>query len=117
MSENVVLQKSYQFALRIVKLYKYLSDEKREYIISKQVMLSGTQIGARIKSAQEAESKPVFYSEMGIALRKTAETEYWLELLRAGNFLSEEEFDSIDPSRLEIKKLPIAINKSGNRLE
>ena len=76
MSENIVLDKSYKFALRIVKLYKYLSEEKKEFVMSKSLLSRGTAIGASIKSAQEAESRVVFASEMGVALRNASATEF-----------------------------------------
>lgn len=76
MSENVVREKSSAFALRIVRLYKYLCDEKNEYVLSKQVLLAGTYLGAHVKEAGHAESRVIFIKEMAIAFRKASETEY-----------------------------------------
>lgn len=112
MSENIVLDKSFKFALRIVRLYKHLSEEKKEFVISRSLLISGTEIGAHIKEAQDAESRTIFHQEMAIALRKTSRTEYWLQLLRDGSFLDKKEFDSIDADRLELKKLLVSITKS-----
>ncbi len=95
MSQNIVLEKAYKFALRIVQLYKYLTEVRKEFVMSKFVLSSGTQIGARIEIAQEAESRPGFIHEMNVALQKAVETRYWLRLLHSGGFLSQEEFDSI----------------------
>ena len=79
MSENIVKDKSRAFALRIIKLYKYLNDEKKEYVISKQLLRSGTSIGANIVEAHNAMSKKEFISKMNVSLKEAAETEYWLD--------------------------------------
>jgi four helix bundle protein len=76
MSGNIVLDKSFAFALRTVKLYQYLCEEKREFVLSKQLLIAGTYIGKHVKEANVAESKTVFTQEMGVALRKASETEY-----------------------------------------
>ncbi len=118
MSQSIVLEKAFAFALRIVKLYQYLCDEKHEYIISKQLLIAGTHIGKHIKEAVAAESKQVFTNEMGIALRKASETEYWLQLLFQADFLSEKMFNSIDEDRTELFKMLTAIVKtSKTRME
>jgi four helix bundle protein len=111
MSENIVLEKSYNFALRIVKLYKYLTEEKKEFVMSKSLLSRGTAIGERIKSAQEAESRSVFASEMGVALRNASATEFWLDLLHDGGFLDDREHDSILTDCIEILKLLTKITK------
>ena len=110
--ENPILKKSYTFALRIVKLYKHLCDEKREYVLSKEVLMNGTAIGAHVKAAQEADSRDAFIREMGAALQRTTKTEYWLELLRDGEFLEASQFASIHADWEEIKKMLVAILKS-----
>lgn len=112
MSEGIAMQKSYSFALRVLGLYKHLCDEKKEYVLSKKVMDSGTAIGAKVKSAQEAISKPIFANEMGVALQKASETQYWLQLLRDASFLSEREFDSIHEDCVELIKILKSISKS-----
>jgi four helix bundle protein len=114
MEENVVLDKSYKFALRIVKLYKYLTEEKKEFIMSKQVLLAGTQIGEHVKTAQEAESNSIFYQEFSIALRKATATEFWLQLLYDGGYLEADHFESIGQDCTELKKLTKSIAKSTN---
>src|SRR5207248_8318306 len=82
MSENVILEKSCRFALRIVRLYKFLSEEKKEFVLSKQALIAGTYVGAHVKAAQEGESKTVFVHEMSAALQKASQAQYWLQLLR-----------------------------------
>ena len=114
---NPILEKSFAFALRIVKLYKYLCEEKREYVMSKQVLLSGTYIGAHVKESLNGESKSVYINEMAIALRKASETEYWLQLLLQAEFISEKAFDSMETDRLEIFKLLTSIVKTSKENE
>ncbi|MBR4519645.1 MAG: four helix bundle protein [Victivallales bacterium] len=79
--ENIVLEKSKAFALRIIRLYQYLQDDQKEFILSKQILRSGTSIGANVKEAQCAQTKKDFIAKMYIALKEAAETEYWIELL------------------------------------
>jgi len=86
MGQSVALDKSYAFALRVVRLYKHLTEEQREFVLSRQTLTAGTHVGAHVKSAQEAESKAAFAHEMSVALQKASETEYWLQLLRDGEF-------------------------------
>jgi four helix bundle protein len=105
MENNVVLEKSLAFALRIVKLYRYLTEEKKEYILSKELLISGTNIGRHVKEAVYAESREVFVNEFGVARRKSADTEYWLQLLMFGGVLSEKEYESVDADRIEVTKL------------
>ena len=81
MRDNLIVDKSKSFALRIIKLYKYLVSEKKEYILSKQILRCGTSIGANVKEAIRGQSKADYYSKMNIALKEASETEYWLELL------------------------------------
>lgn len=115
MSQNVVLEKSYQFALRIVRLYKHLSETKKEYVLSKRMLDAGTTVGAHVKAAQEAESKPDFFHEMNAALKMATKTEYWLELLYDGEFLDQREFDSIHADCEEMLKLLKSITKPTRR--
>jgi len=112
MDKNPVLDKSFVFALRIVKLYRYLVENKREFVLSKELLMSGTNIGKHVKEAVNAESRQVFINEMGIAGRKTSETEYWLQLLFQADFLTEKEFNSIETDREEIFKLLTSIVKT-----
>ena len=83
MSDNIIAGKSLEFAVRIVNLCKYLMNDKKEYILSKQLMRSGTSIGANVAEAQQAQSKPDFINKMNIALKEAYETNYWLRLLHA----------------------------------
>ncbi len=110
--EKAIQEKSFQFAIRIVNLCKYLHAEQNEYILSKQLMRSGTSIGANVAEAQHAQSKPDFISKMNIALKETSETDYWLRLLYATEYLQKNAFDSIMTDCDEIKKLLISIVKS-----
>ena len=114
MKDNVIVEKSKAFALRIIKLYKYLVDEKREYVLSKQVLKSGTSIGANVKEAIRGQSKPDFYAKMNIALKETSETEYWLELLYESKYIDKQSFDSIYRDCKEILKILTAITKTQN---
>ena len=112
MKENVVAEKSYAFALRIVKAYKFLSSEQREFILSKQLLRSGTAIGALVKEAEHAQSKADFINKMNIALKEANETEYWLMLLKDSNFIDEKSFQSISEENKELIRLLISIVKT-----
>lgn len=112
MKDNPVSDKSFAFALRIIKLYKYLCDEKTEYVLSKAVLSSGTNIGKHVKEALSGESRQVFISEMAIALKKASETEYWLELLRAADYLDEKAFSSISEDCQELIRMLTSIVKT-----
>ena len=103
--DNIVLDKSFAFALRIAKLYRYLVDEKKEFVLSKELLVAGTHIGKHVKEAVAAESRQIFINEFGAARRKASETEYWLQLLRHADLLKESEFESIESDRVEIAKL------------
>lgn len=104
-SENAILFKSKNFALRIIKLYKYLRVMKKEFVISKQILRSGTSIGANIKESVVAQSKADFYSKLYIALKEANETEYWLELLYESDYIEEKHFKSIYSDCKEIIKI------------
>lgn len=110
--ENIVATKSYAFAIRVVKLYKHLSQDKKEFVLSKQMLRSGTAIGALIKEAEHAQSKADFLNKMNVALKEANETEYWLMLMKDTEYLSETEFQSIKNDCLELLKLLISIVKS-----
>ena len=103
--ENVLKHKSYAFALRVVNLYKHLSAAKNEYVLSKQVLRSGTSIGANIAEGNRAQSKIDFIHKLSIALKEADETEYWFSLLRDSHYLSEQESSSILEDCREIQKL------------
>ncbi len=112
MKENIILDKSFEFALRKVKLYKYLTKTKNEYILSKQLIRSGTSIGANVTEAVQAQSKADFISKLSIALKETSETKYWLKLLYGSEYLEEREYDSIVADATEIEKLLVSILKT-----
>ena len=108
MKENQLIDKSLVLASKIVKLYKYLNKEQKETIISKQIIRSGTSIGANINEANYGNSKADFISKMHIALKETAETEYWLKLLYMSNYISKEMSESLISDCLDIKRMLIA---------
>ena len=112
MKENVIKTKSFAFALRVVKLAQYLQKEKQEYVLSKQVLRSGTAIGALVREAEHGQSKADFISKMSIALKEANETEYWIDLLHQSGYISKENFDSLRPDIEELLKLLISIVKT-----
>lgn len=115
MKDNVIVDKSKAFALRIIKLYKYLQKEHKEYVLSKQILRSGTSIGANVKEAIRGQSKPDFYAKMNIALKECSETEYWLELLYESSYIDKNSFDSIYNDCKEILRILTAITKTQNQ--
>ena len=104
MKKNIVKEKSFAFALRIVNVCKYLQSEKKEFILSKQLLRSGTAIGALVCESEHAESKADFIHKIAIA-QETNETEYWIELLFQSNYLNEAEYKSIITNSIELKIL------------
>ena len=110
--ENVIAAKSYAFAIRIINLYKFLNTEKKEFVLSKQVLKSGTAIGALVREAEHAQSKADFLNKMNIALKEANETEYWLMLLKDTGYIQQAEFDSIIKDCEEVLKLLVSIVKS-----
>ena len=109
---NVVREKSMEFAKRIVKLYKFLCEDKREFVLSKQVLRSGTSIGANVAEAEYGISKKDFQAKMYIALKECAETLYWLELLYSSDYLSEKEYKSLHIDCDELRKILSSITKT-----
>ena len=112
---NPVLDKSKQFAIRIVRLSQYLQKDKQEYTLSKQLLRSGTSVGANVREGTQAVSRPDFINKLSIALKESVETEYWLELLYETEFLSASEFQSIYSDNQELTKLLTAIINSSKR--
>lgn len=108
MKENALIDKTIAFAARIMKLHRYLIKSKKETIISKQIVRSGTSIGANINEANYGQSKADFISKLHIALKETAETEYWLKLLVVSEYVSAEMGDSLLKDCVEIKRILIA---------
>ena len=115
MEKSIVQEKSFNFAVRIYKLYRYLVDEKKEYIISKQLMRSGASIGANIAEAYRGVSKKDFTNKMSIALKEANESEYWVELLFATECLDKIQYESLKADCIEINKILIAIVKKSNK--
>lgn len=110
--ENPLKEKSYKFALRIVKLYKFLADEKKEYVLSKQCMRAGTSIGANITEGNQAQSSADFIHKLSIALKESFETEYWLCLLRDSEFITEKQAESLIADCNELQKMLTASIKT-----
>ncbi len=108
MKENILIDKSIDFAARIIKLSKYFEGNKKEHIISRQIIRSGTSIGANINEAQYGQSKADFIAKLHIALKETAETEYWLRLLNKSSCIDDEMFRSLLSDCLELKRILIA---------
>ena len=96
MKKNIIKDKSFDFAIRIVKLYQYLTTEKNEYVLSKQLLRSGTSVGAMVRESEHAESKADFIHKLAIAQKESNETLYWLELLNRTDYLKVSEFESIN---------------------
>jgi four helix bundle protein len=112
MKTNVVKEKSFAFAIRIVKLARYLQAEKKEYVLSKQVLRSGSAIGALVREAEHAESRADFTHKMNIALKEANETLYWLELLLQSETIDRPSYESLSTDSEELLRLLVAIVKS-----
>src|SRR5690625_1266839 len=112
MKENIVKNKSFEFAIRVVKLYQFLCDQQKEFVLSKQLMRSGTSVGAMIREAEHAETKKDFIHKMAIAQKEMNETIYWLELLKETDYISDKEFKSMHKDAIELIKLITAILKT-----
>ena len=112
MKENVVQEKSYTFALRIVKLYRWLCEEKKEFVLAKQILRSGTSVGANVEEAIGGHSERDFHSKITIAYKEIRETHYWLRLLRDSNYIEENAFQSIIADCEELTKILGSITKT-----
>ena len=112
MKDNIIQIKSKAFAIRIIRLYRYLIETKKEYVLSKQLLRSGTSIGANICEALCGVSKKDFLSKMHISFKECVETQYWLDLLAETDYLSKNEYDSISSDCEELRKLLSSITKS-----
>ena len=110
--ENILKEKSFAFALRVVKLAQYLNSNQKEYVLSKQVLRSGTAIGALVSEAEFAQSKPDFINKLSIGLKEANETYYWLKLLHEGHYISKTMFESIQPQTEELIKLLVTSIKT-----
>jgi four helix bundle protein len=113
--ESILKAKSYEFAKRIVKLSQFLNNDKKERILSKQVLRSGTSIGALIREAEFGQSKPDFISKMSISLKEANETDYWLSLLKDTGYISDEQYQSISSDNKELIKLLISTVKTAKK--
>ena len=113
--ENVVENKSFNFAVRIVNLYKYLCNDKKEFVLSKQLLRCGTSIGANVSEAEKAQAKADFYAKMTIALKEANETDYWIRLLFRTDYLTKQEFESIQKDAKEIIAILVSICKKTNQ--
>lgn len=103
--KNILRDKSYKFALRNISLYKYLTAEKKEFVLSKQVLRSGTSIGSNVVEANQAQSKADFVHKLSISLKEAYETQYWIELLRDSDYISPQSADSLIVDCCEIQKI------------
>ena len=112
MKESILRDKSYKFALRVVNLYKHLAGEKKEFVLSKQVLRSGTSIGANVAEAAQAQSKADFVNKLSIAHKESFETDYWLSLLRDADFITEKQAESLILDCHELQKLLTASIKT-----
>ena len=110
--DNAILNKSKAFAIRIIRLYQYLKDDKKEFVLSNQLLRSGTSIGANCREAYRAQSPADFTAKLGIALKEAEESAYWLELLAETNYLTKDQFDSIYADNEELIKLLVSIIKT-----
>ncbi len=110
--KNIIENKSFDFAVRIVNLYKYLCNDKKEFVLSKQLLRCGTSIGANVSEAEKAQTKADFYTKMTISLKEANETDYWLRLLYATDYLAEQEFESMEKDIKEIISLLVSITKT-----
>ena len=112
MRENALKSKSFGFAIRVVRLYQFLTKEQKEYVLSKQLLRSGTAIGALYREAEHAESKADFIHKLAIAQKECNETLYWLELLKETDYLANDQFESINNDAVELIKLLTTIIKN-----
>ena len=105
MKENILRKKSFDFAVRIVNLFKYLKDDKKEFILSKQILRSGTSVGAMVRESEHAQSKADFINKLSIAQKEINETIYWLELMIETNYIDRTQFESLNSDALELIRL------------
>ena len=111
-SDNAVQIKSYDFALRIIKVYKYLSQDKKEFVLSKQLLRSGTSIGANIEESIGGQSKADFFAKITIAYKETRESKYWIRLLRDSEYLTNEQSENLLKDVEELLKIIGSIQKT-----
>ncbi len=112
MKENIIKNKSFNFAIRVVRLYQFLVTDKKEFVLSKQLLRSGTSVGALIREAEHAESRPDFIHKMAIAQKEINESLYWLEILTKTDYITTKQFTNIEKDAVEILKLLTSIIKT-----
>ncbi len=112
MKESNIRNKSFAFAIRIVKVYQFLCADKKEFVLSKQLLRSGTNPGAMVREAEHSESKADFIHKLAIAQKEINETMYWLELLKETDYLNQQQFESINNDAIEIIKIITTIIKN-----
>ena len=117
MKESILKEKSYNFAIRIVKLSQYLQKEKSEFVLSKQILKSGTAIGALIREAEFGQSKPDFISKMSISLKEANETEYWLSILKDTDYINEKMFLSLQNDCKELIAMLVSTVKTTKKVK
>ena len=115
MKDSVIAEKTVDFAVRIVKFYKYLCDEKKEYVLSKQILRSGTSIGANVRESKNAQSKADFISKLNIALKEADETQYWLEIMVKSDLIKENQVEALNKDLKEIIAMLVASIKTLRR--
>ena len=108
---NAIYDKSFLFAIRIVRLYRFMNESKKEFVLSKQLLRCGTSIGANVAEAEKAQSSADFYAKMNIALKEANETRYWLRLLHATEYLNDQQYFSMEADIKELIALLVAICK------
>ena len=113
--KNAIVEKTFEFSVRIINLYKYLQFEKKEYVIAKQLLRSGTSIGANVAEAQRAQTMADFNAKMNIALKEANETSYWIRLLHRTDYITNESFVSIEKDVDEIISILVSICKQTNK--
>jgi four helix bundle protein len=115
MRENIIKNKSFSFAIKIVKLYRFLAESKKEFVLSKQVLRSGTSIGANVRESEHAQSKSDFIHKLSISLKEANETEYWIDLLYQSEYINTEYFHELSNDIKEIIRLLISIINSSKK--
>lgn len=111
-NENIIRDKSKEFAIRIIKFYKYLNDERKEFDIARQILRSGTSVGANIRESEYAQSKADFIHKLSISVKEANETAYWLEILIESGLIEKQQVDSLYELNVELIKLLTSIIKS-----
>ena len=116
MANSIIGEKSFAFAKRIAKCYRFLYDKKKETVMSKQLLRSGTSIGANVREGQYAQSKKDFISKMNIALKEAGETDYWLDVIHSAEYFTDEEYTSLDADNKELLRILASIVKTSKEI-